>query len=137
MCTTPIHVTASQLISSEIFPLPVVKALLYPGAIVNGLATDMSFPSWNNLLSIYNLTHIKEASADVDLQRLEVRIVLSFFPPYFWTLSLNKLHISAYFEHLCINHCYAVLSAFESIFFQYTRFLLEVTFAWLGPSLAS
>ncbi|KAL1562286.1 hypothetical protein AAHA92_04878 [Salvia divinorum] len=72
MCTTPIHVTASQLISSEIFPLPVVKALLYPGAIVNGLTTDMTFPSWNNLLSIYNLTNIKEASAEVDLQRLEV-----------------------------------------------------------------
>ncbi|XP_057776419.1 uncharacterized protein LOC130995234 isoform X2 [Salvia miltiorrhiza] len=72
MCTTPIHVTASQLISSEIFPLPVVKTLLYPGAIVNGLATNMSFPSWNNLLSIYNLTNIKEASPEVDLQRLEV-----------------------------------------------------------------
>lgn len=72
MCTTPIHVTASQLISSEIFPLPVVKALLYPGAIVNGLITNMTFPSWNNLLTIYNLTDIKDSSAVVDLQRLEV-----------------------------------------------------------------
>ncbi|KAL8503766.1 hypothetical protein ACS0TY_022475 [Phlomoides rotata] len=72
MCTTPIHVTSSQLISSEIFPLPVVKSLLYPGAVVNGLITNMTIPSWNNLLSVYNLTHIKEASSITDLQRLEV-----------------------------------------------------------------
>ncbi|KAH6774162.1 tail fiber [Perilla frutescens var. frutescens] len=72
ICSTPIHVTASQLISSEIFPLPVVKALLYPGAIVNGLVTNMTFPSWNDLLNLYNLTNIKEASAVVDLQRLEI-----------------------------------------------------------------
>ncbi|KAI3454190.1 hypothetical protein Pfo_010853 [Paulownia fortunei] len=72
MCTTPIQVTSSQLIASEVFPLPVVKGLLYPGAIVNGLITNMTVPSWNNLLSIYNLTDIKEASAVTDLQRLEV-----------------------------------------------------------------
>ncbi|KAL0297168.1 UNVERIFIED_CONTAM: hypothetical protein Sradi_6768900 [Sesamum radiatum] len=71
MCTTPVQVTSSQLIASEVFPLPVVKGLLYPGAILNGLVTDMTVPSWNNLLSIYNLTEIKEASAAIDLQRLE------------------------------------------------------------------
>ncbi|CAA0838013.1 Unknown protein [Striga hermonthica] len=32
----------------------------------------MTVPSWNNLLDIYNLTHIKNASAVPDLQRLEV-----------------------------------------------------------------
>ncbi|KAK6119729.1 hypothetical protein DH2020_046522 [Rehmannia glutinosa] len=72
ICTTPIHVTSSQLISSEVFPLPVVKGLLYPGAIVNGLIINMTVPSWNNLLSTYNLTDIKNASAVPDLQRLEV-----------------------------------------------------------------
>ncbi|KAL2548565.1 hypothetical protein Fot_10095 [Forsythia ovata] len=72
MCTTPLQVTSSQLVASEIFPLPVVKGLLYPGAIVNGLINNMSFPSWDNLLSIYNLTDIKQASALTDLQRLEV-----------------------------------------------------------------
>ncbi|KAL3650712.1 hypothetical protein CASFOL_007115 [Castilleja foliolosa] len=72
ICTTPIHVTSSQLISSEVFPLPVVKSLLYPGAIVNGLITNMTVPNWGNLLSIYNLTDIKNASAVPDLQRLEV-----------------------------------------------------------------
>ncbi|KAJ6382953.1 hypothetical protein OIU77_031393 [Salix suchowensis] len=72
MCSTPIHVTSSQLIASEIFPVPVVKALLYPGAVLNGLVRNMTVPSWDNLLNIYNLTSVKEAPAVTDLQRLEV-----------------------------------------------------------------
>ncbi|KAI4337335.1 hypothetical protein L6164_015766 [Bauhinia variegata] len=72
VCTTPLHVTSSQLISSEIFPVTVIKVLLYPGAAVNGLVHNMTVPSWNDLLDIYNLTNIKEASAVTDLQRLEV-----------------------------------------------------------------
>lgn len=72
MCTTPLHVTASQLIASEIFPVSVIKALLYPGAAVNGLIQNRTVPSWDNLFDIYNLTSIKEASAVTDLQRLEV-----------------------------------------------------------------
>ncbi|GKV42085.1 hypothetical protein SLEP1_g49530 [Rubroshorea leprosula] len=72
MCSTPIHVISSQLIASEIFPVAVVKALLYPGAIANGLVRNMTIPSWNNLLNIYNLTNSKEAPAATDLQRLEV-----------------------------------------------------------------
>lgn len=66
--------TSSQLISSEIFPVPMIKALLYPGAVVNGLAINMTFPKWENVLDIYNLTNVKEASAVTDLQRLEVRL---------------------------------------------------------------
>ncbi|KAF5743302.1 hypothetical protein HS088_TW09G01368 [Tripterygium wilfordii] len=72
MCSTPIHVTSSQLIASEIFPVPVVKALLYPGAIANGIVTNITIPRWEDLLNIYNLTTVKEASAVTDLQRLEV-----------------------------------------------------------------
>lgn len=72
MCSSPIHVTSSQLIASEIFPVAAVKALLYPGAVTNGLISNMTFPSWDNLLNIYNLTNVKEASAVTDLQRLEV-----------------------------------------------------------------
>lgn len=72
MCTTPLHVTSSQLIASEIFPVVVVKGLLYPGAAVNGLIHNMTVPSWDNLLDLYNLTSVKEASAVTDLQRLEV-----------------------------------------------------------------
>ncbi|TMW99664.1 uncharacterized protein LOC107023674 [Solanum pennellii] len=72
MCSTPMEVTSSQLISSEIFPLPLVKAMLYPGAVANCLITSRTVPSWDNLLNIYNLTNVKEASAVTDLQRLEV-----------------------------------------------------------------
>ncbi|OMP14192.1 hypothetical protein COLO4_00194 [Corchorus olitorius] len=72
MCSTPIHVTSSQLIASDIFPVPVVKALLFPGAIVNGLVRDMTVPTWDNLLNIYNLTDVKESTPVTDLQRLEV-----------------------------------------------------------------
>ncbi|CAK9154628.1 unnamed protein product [Ilex paraguariensis] len=64
--------TSSQLIASEIFPVSVVKALLYPGAIASGLIHNMTVPSWGNLLNIYNLTEVKEAPAVTDLQRLEV-----------------------------------------------------------------
>ena len=80
MCSTPIHVTSSQLIASDIFPVPVVKALLVPGAIANGLVKNMTVPSWDNLLNlnIYNLISIKEASAVPDLQRLEV-LILGFY----------------------------------------------------------
>ncbi|XP_059460532.1 uncharacterized protein LOC132189764 [Corylus avellana] len=72
MCTTPLHVTSSQLIASEIFPVAVVKTLLYPGAAANSLVKNMTIPSWDNLLDIYNLTSVKEAPAVTDLQRLEV-----------------------------------------------------------------
>ena len=74
ICTTPIQITSSQLVSNEIFPPAVVKAMLYPGAIVSNLTTSMSmtFPRWSDLFDIYNLTEAKNASAVIDLQRLEV-----------------------------------------------------------------
>ncbi|KAJ7966157.1 Tail fiber [Quillaja saponaria] len=72
MCTTPLHVTSSQLIANEIFPVAAIKTLLYPGASVNGLIRNVTLPSWDNLLDIDNLTHVKEASPVTDLQRLEV-----------------------------------------------------------------
>lgn len=73
-CTTPIQITSSQLVSNEIFPPSVVKAMLYPGAIVRNLTTRMSmtFPRWSDLFDIYNLTEAKNASAVIDLQRLEM-----------------------------------------------------------------
>lgn len=80
MCTTPLHVTSSQLIASEIFPIPVVKALLFPGAVANGLVRNMTVPSWNNVLDIYNLTNAKESPAVTDLQRLEVPFLNRHFP---------------------------------------------------------
>ncbi|XP_076885595.1 uncharacterized protein LOC143535132 [Bidens hawaiensis] len=72
MCTSPIQVTSSQLVASDIFPIAAIKALLYPGAVFNDLIYNMSVPSWNNILDKYNLTDIKGATAMPDLQRLEV-----------------------------------------------------------------
>lgn len=72
MCTTPIQVTSCQLTANEIFPVAVVKALLYPGAAASSLITNMTLPKWNAVLPMYNLTDIKNASAVVDLHRLEV-----------------------------------------------------------------
>ena len=46
--------------------------MLYPGAIVSSLTKSKTFPSWSDLFDMYNLTEAKNASAVVDLQRLEV-----------------------------------------------------------------
>lgn len=72
MCTTPIQVTSCQLTANEVFPLAVVKALLYPGAAASSFITNMTLPKWNDLLHMYNLTEVKNASAIVDLHRLEI-----------------------------------------------------------------
>ncbi|KAG9459679.1 hypothetical protein H6P81_004187 [Aristolochia fimbriata] len=72
VCTTPLEVTSSQLVASEVFPIAAVKTLLYPGALTRSLISDMTIPKWDNLLNIYNLTDVKNASAAADLQRLEV-----------------------------------------------------------------
>lgn len=94
MCTNPLHVTSSQLIASEIFPSVAVKGLLYPGAAVNGLIHNMTIPSWDSLLDLYNLTNVKEASAVADLQRLEVRQSDHPTPSVFWLLGIFFWHKS-------------------------------------------
>ncbi|XP_021732092.1 uncharacterized protein LOC110698895 [Chenopodium quinoa] len=72
ICITPVQVTSSQLIASEVLPVSFVKILLYPGAIVNALFNGISIPSYDDLLEIYNFTHVKEASAIIDLRHLEI-----------------------------------------------------------------
>lgn len=103
MCSTPIHVTSSQLIASEIIPVPVVKALLYPGAVVNGLAKNMIVPGWNDLLDIYNLTDVKEASAVVDLQRLEVLF------PFIFPCLIFLLHIPFFELNIDIHFTFVTM----------------------------
>ncbi|XP_039025995.1 uncharacterized protein LOC120159469 [Hibiscus syriacus] len=51
ICKTPIEITSSQLIATELFPTHVVKVLLYPGAIVNGIITNKTLPSYSKLLN--------------------------------------------------------------------------------------
>ncbi|XWS16432.1 hypothetical protein CRYUN_Cryun34aG0086800 [Craigia yunnanensis] len=72
ICKTPIEVTSSQLFASELFPIYVVKLLLYPGAIANAIIKNRSFPSYSKLLKLYNITNLRKAPVTSDLQRLEI-----------------------------------------------------------------
>ncbi|OMP00128.1 hypothetical protein COLO4_12906 [Corchorus olitorius] len=72
ICRTPIEVTSSQLIASELFPTYVVKALLYPGAIANAIIRNKAFPSYGKLLKFYSHSNVNKAPAATDLQRLEI-----------------------------------------------------------------
>lgn len=87
MCKTPMEMTCSQLIASDIVPTTAVKALLYPGAIANGLISNMTIPSWDNLLNLYNLTDVKNASAVTDLQHFEV---LFYYYSSFFSSLINS-----------------------------------------------
>ncbi|KAE8662956.1 hypothetical protein F3Y22_tig00113124pilonHSYRG00511 [Hibiscus syriacus] len=69
---TPIEITSSQLIATELFPTHVVKVLLYPGAIVNGVIKNKTLPSYSKLLSLYNSPSSRKSTAVSDLQRLEI-----------------------------------------------------------------
>lgn len=106
ICRTPIQVTCSQLIASEILPTIVVKALLYPGAIANALFKNKTIPSYNNLLELYNLTNMKSALATSDLHRIEVSIFKLFFHDYLsWKGKYedqSKLRGEEYIEGLCL-----------------------------------
>ncbi|KAL2926235.1 Glutamate--tRNA ligase [Bienertia sinuspersici] len=72
ICITPVEVTSSQLIATEMLPDSFVKILLYPGAIANALIKGVSIPNYNDLIEFYNLDHVKEASAIIDLMHLEI-----------------------------------------------------------------
>ncbi|KMT00698.1 hypothetical protein BVRB_9g219860 [Beta vulgaris subsp. vulgaris] len=72
ICITPVEVTSSQLIASEILPVSFVKILLYPGAIVNAVIKGISIPNYGDLLENYNLVYVKEASALIDIRHLEI-----------------------------------------------------------------
>ncbi|CAN6570577.1 unnamed protein product [Malus baccata var. baccata] len=78
ICRTPVEVTSSQLIASEVFPLFLVKALLYPGAFANAFIKNKAIPGYDNL-KLYNFTNVKAADAISDLQRLEVSISIEIY----------------------------------------------------------
>ncbi|MFQ6644865.1 hypothetical protein Gotur_020197 [Gossypium turneri] len=74
MCKTPIEVTTSQLMASELFPTYVVKVLLYPGAVANAIIKRRTLPRYSKLLKLYNISALRKSTAVSDLQRLEVNI---------------------------------------------------------------
>ncbi|KAL9232029.1 hypothetical protein vseg_007178 [Gypsophila vaccaria] len=71
-CITPVQVTSSQLIASEILPDAFVKTLLYPGALVSALIKGTNIPRFDDLLAIYNLSHVKAVPPAIDLRHLEI-----------------------------------------------------------------
>ncbi|KAD2393932.1 hypothetical protein R6Q59_012962 [Mikania micrantha] len=71
-CLTPMEVTSSQLIASEVIPSWVVKVLLFPGAIGKVILSRQPIHNYNNLLEAYNLRNLKQATSTNDLQHIEV-----------------------------------------------------------------
>ncbi|XP_022953288.1 uncharacterized protein LOC111455879 [Cucurbita moschata] len=74
-CTTPLELTCSQLLSSQVFPAPVVELLLYPGAIAKAIFKNKPIPEFRSLPKIYKFIRMKTPPASPftsDLHRLEV-----------------------------------------------------------------
>ncbi|KAK7255274.1 hypothetical protein RIF29_28681 [Crotalaria pallida] len=71
ICKTPLEVTSSQLIASEVFPHFIVKGLLYPGALAKAIYKKKDIPSYTNLLKLHKY-NARGISATSDLQHLEV-----------------------------------------------------------------
>ena len=70
-CTSPMQVTAAQLVYSKAIPHVVVQALLYPGACFQTLLRDATLPQWSTLLQKYSITDLPMDKV-VELNRLEV-----------------------------------------------------------------
>ncbi|XP_073226017.1 uncharacterized protein [Cicer arietinum] len=71
ICKTPLELTSSLLIGSDVFPHFIVKTLLYPGAFAKAIFTQKTIPSYRNLLNLYDFNS-RTISAASELQRLEV-----------------------------------------------------------------
>ncbi|KAH7415125.1 hypothetical protein KP509_14G028800 [Ceratopteris richardii] len=72
-CTCSLQVTAAQLVTSKAAPSLLVKLLLYPGACVQTIFTEFTFPRWSNILEKYNLTNAATIQS-LELNRLELLI---------------------------------------------------------------
>ncbi|GFZ11834.1 hypothetical protein Acr_23g0002190 [Actinidia rufa] len=72
ICSSPLEVTACHLIATAKWPAVVVKALLYPGAVLHAAHKSQVIPGFNNLLTnTYNLWDFDDS---VDIQRIEVLV---------------------------------------------------------------
>ncbi|CAI9114019.1 OLC1v1037490C1 [Oldenlandia corymbosa var. corymbosa] len=71
-CSSPVEVTSSQLIASEVLPPMVVKALLYPGAITKAIINHKPIPSYNKLLKGGKFSNLRKGSSNIDLKHFEV-----------------------------------------------------------------
>lgn len=72
-CTSPLQITATQLMISKIVPHGAIKALLFPGACIQTLVVDSRLPKWSNVYEMYNLTDTASMQPS-EFHRLEVLI---------------------------------------------------------------
>ncbi|XP_050373844.1 uncharacterized protein LOC126791430 isoform X2 [Argentina anserina] len=69
-CTSPVAVTAPQLLACDLIPTVAIKALVYPGAVAKALVKNEAIPSFSNL-KLHDPSAVTAADAIADLQRLE------------------------------------------------------------------
>ncbi|KAH6558538.1 hypothetical protein KP509_1Z057900 [Ceratopteris richardii] len=72
-CTCPLQVPVAQLVTSKAAPSLLVKLLLYPGACVQTIFTEFTFPRWSKILEKYNLTNAATIQS-LELIHLELLI---------------------------------------------------------------
>ncbi|XP_050379739.1 uncharacterized protein LOC126797108 [Argentina anserina] len=72
-CTSPVAVTAPQLMACDLIPTVAIKALVYPGAVAKALVKNEAIPSFSNL-KLHDPSAVTAADAIADLQRLEVLV---------------------------------------------------------------
>ncbi|KAL7099761.1 hypothetical protein ACP275_09G105400 [Erythranthe tilingii] len=70
-CRTPIDIVACELIAGEIFPKFVVKAILYPGAVITSFTEGKIVPNCDHILTSYK-SNMSKAPPTTDLKQLEV-----------------------------------------------------------------
>ncbi|TYK10563.1 hypothetical protein E5676_scaffold459G002170 [Cucumis melo var. makuwa] len=71
LCTTPLELTCSQLLASEVFRPSVVKGVLYPGAIAKAIFNNKPIPPFNSLPKLYKFIQTPSPLTS-DLHRLEM-----------------------------------------------------------------
>ncbi|XP_052176251.1 uncharacterized protein LOC127790687 isoform X2 [Diospyros lotus] len=74
-CTTPLEVASCQLIRHQICPAVLVKALLYPGAVLHTLLNSATIPSFKEVYNPLILKNPNPAFVEpLDLRLIEVYV---------------------------------------------------------------
>ncbi|KAL5983681.1 hypothetical protein ACLOJK_017772 [Asimina triloba] len=60
--------------ANEIFPKTAVKVILYSWVVVNIIISHKTIPKCDNLLTIYNLINVKNASVVPDVNKATRRV---------------------------------------------------------------
>lgn len=74
ICKSPLKITSSQWLASELFPEAILKAILYPGTVLNSIIEHQTLPTFNDLLKSFDM---EEDPAPMDFQDIEVCYFMS------------------------------------------------------------